>query len=37
MSKFNPEKVRRMPRPRSIEDLDLPKGLRISRTVFPKD
>jgi hypothetical protein len=36
-SKFNPEKVRRMPRPRSIEDLDLPKGLRISRTVFPKD
>jgi DNA-binding protein H-NS len=36
-SKFNPQKVRRMPRPKSIEDLDLPKGLRISRTVFPKD
>jgi len=36
-SKFNPEKVRRIPRPRSVEDIDLPKRLRISRTVFPKD
>jgi len=36
-SKFNPQKIRRAQRPRSMEDLDLPKGLRIGKTVFPKD
>lgn len=36
-SKFNPERIKRANRPRGIEDLDLPKGLRIGKTIFPED
>jgi hypothetical protein len=36
-SKFNPEKIKRTQRPRSMADIELPKNLRISRTVFPED
>lgn len=35
-SKFNPQKIRRAKRPSSIDDLDLPKGLRIGKTIFPE-
>jgi hypothetical protein len=33
-SKYNPEKVKRI-RPRSMDDLDLPKNIRISKSTFP--
>jgi hypothetical protein len=35
--KFSPQKIKRVQRPRSMDDLDLPKGLRIGKTIFPEN
>lgn len=36
-SKFNPQKIKRAQRPRSMSDIDLPKGIRIGKSTFPED
>jgi len=36
-SKFNPQKIRRAQRPRNMSDIDLPKGIRIGKTIFPEE
>jgi hypothetical protein len=34
--KYNPQKIKRVQRPRSLDDLDLPKGLKIGKSTFPE-
>lgn len=36
-SKFSPQKIKRAQRPRSMSDIDLPKGIRIGKSTFPED
>lgn len=33
---FEPKRVRRIDRPKSMDDIKLPKGIKISKSIFPQ-
>lgn len=33
---FQPKRIKRMERPRSMDDVELPKGIKISKSIFPR-